>query len=469
MDMNTGIASKLKNSFRYLKATTGYYERRIEKQNKLLDVSSKWILGYERAIQNTQILISDYSDENKTYTGNSYKDYGTATEEIASRYTCEADWGVAFTGPIIDIRAALISGEKINVKKVEKKEKQGKDSDAEWLDEFLNANGLNDYRFMEMVTSTDLEGRLLWQLEYDKDYEWTTANNGSKVGMVRVVPRLWLDDEYTVDEGKYGNAESITFGDTDKQALKEEEFVYRKFGGLMGKLNDPVQKVWRTLTYAETAEKCLRDLRQINHLYAGPRPIFMCRDGEHVKVVLNQLAKNPNWKLGVPFVTDAEFSYVQPDLTHVTALIKEFYVNVQVISSIVGIPVHWLALVDLMSNRSTAEDLGDMTELAVSTERQIITSALNELIKKAAIMQADKSGLSGVDYSAFQLSLSIISDEQWRHLKDIYIPAAEKRLLPVKQLLDKMPGIDAGEALKELQEQNKENAAFMFKEDMGNE
>ena len=143
--------------------------------------------------------------------------------------------------------------------------------------------------------------------------------------------------------------------------------------------------------------------------------------------------------------------------------------GVQVISSIVGIPVHWLALVDLMSNRSTAEDLGDMTELAVSTERQIITSALNELIKKAAIMQADKSGLSGVDYSAFQLSLSIISDEQWRHLKDIYIPAAEKRLLPVKQLLDKMPGIDAGEALRELQEQNKENAAFMFKEDMSNE
>jgi hypothetical protein len=467
--MTIGIAQRIKNGHRYLKTLTGAYERRIEKQDKLLDVSSGWLLGYERYIQNAQILISDYTDTERTYTGNSYKDYGTATNEIADRYTCRADWGVSLTGPIIDIRSALISGDKINVKKIETENKKIDENHVSWLDEILEVNGLNDYRFMEMVTSTDIEGRLLWQLEYDDKHEWTTKNNGSKIGIVRVIPHLYQDDNYTVKAGAYGNAEEIKFSDTNKQSLKEEEFVYRKFGGLMGKLNDPVQKVWRTLTYVETAEKCLRDLRQINHLYAGPRPVFVCDSPEEVKKVLEQLAKNPNWKLGVPFVTTAEFKYVQPDLTHVMAMVKEFYTNVQIVSSIVGIPVHWLALVDLMSNRSTAEDLGDFTELAVSTERQIITSALNELIKKAAIMQAEKSKQTAVDYSVFELSLSVITDEQWRHLKDVYIPAAEKKLLPVKQLLDKIPGIDAVEALKEIKEQNRESAAFMFKEDTASE
>jgi len=461
--------SKLKAVAAYTKTITRAYQRRIAKQEKLLETSAKWIFGYEAAIQNAQILISDYSDTEKSYTGNSYKDYDSATDEIANRYTCKADWGTAFMGPVIDIRSSLISGDKINIKERKPENGKAETQDAEWLNEFLDTNGLNDYRFMEMVTSTEIEGRLLWQLEWDDKYEWSTESNGSKSGMVRVVPHMWLDNQYEVEKDKYGAAETIKFSDESQKDLKSPEFVYRKFGGLMGKVNDPVQKAWRTLTYAEAAEKCLRDLRQINHHYVGPRPVFVCKTADEVKLVKEEISKNPNWKITVPFIVTADYKFVQPNMDHVLTLVKEFYINIQTISSITGIPVHWLALVDLMSNRSTADALGDITELTVSTERQIITSALNELVKKAAIMQEDKSKQTGVDYAAFDLSLSIITEEQWRHLKEVYLPAAEKRLLPVKQLLDKMPNINAADALSELEEQNKANAAFMFKENIPGE
>jgi len=460
--------SKLKAVAAYTKTVTRAYQRRIAKQEKLLAVSANWLGGYEAAIQNAQILISDYNSAEESYTGNSYKDYGSATEEIANRYTCKADWGTAFMGPVIDIRASLISGNKINIKE-KKAEKKARPQDAEWLNEFLDTNGLNDYRFMEMVTSTEMEGRLLWQLEWDKEYAWDTGSSGSKSGMVRVIPHLWLDNKYEIEKDKYGDAETVEFSDESQRSLKSPEFVYRRFGGLMGKINDPVQKAWRTLTYAEAAEKCLRDLRQIDHHYVGPRPVFVCKTADEAKLVREEIAKRPNWKITAPFIVTADYKFVQPNMDHVLTLIKEFYINIQTISSITGIPVHWLALVDLMSNRSTADDLGDMTELAVSTERQIVTSALNELVKKAAVMQEDKSKQTGVDYAAFDLSLSIITDEQWRHLKEVYLPAAEKRLLPVKQLLDKMPDINAADALKELEEQNKANAAFMFKENIPGE
>jgi hypothetical protein len=455
--------SKIKAAAAYLKTITRIYQNRIKIQDKLLETSAKWISGYEAAIQNSQILISDYSAPEGKYTGNEYKDYDTATKEIENRYTCKADWGTAFTGPIVDIRSALISGDRINVKVKE----NARPGDSEWLDEFLDLSGLNDYQLMEMVTSTQIEGRLLWKLEYDPEHEWKMKENGTRTGMVRAIPILWLEDKYEVKTDKYKQPETIEFSDEGQKDLNKDEFVYRKFGGIMNKVNDPVQKVWRTLAYVEAAEKCLRDLREINHLYASPRPVFKCKDLDEVKKVLEQLRLNPNWKTNAPFITTAEFSYVQPDLTHVMALVKEFYTNIQVVSTITGIPVHWLALVDLMSNRSTADDLGDITELAVSTERQIITSALRELVKKAAAMQYDKAKLTQVDHTVFDISLSIITDEQWRHLKEIYLPAAEKKLLPVKQLLDKMPNIDAEAALEELTEQNKSDAAFTFQEPGG--
>ena len=460
--MKANVFNKIKDKLRYINVISGAYKRRLKDQERLLSESLGWITINAKkleSIQNMQVLMGDTSGIDKTYTGNSWKTYEAATSEIKDRYTCAADWGVSITGPIVDIRASLISGDKVNVKKDKENEKDG-----DWIDEFLKVNGIGDYRLMEMVTSTEIEGRLLWTLRFDKDHEWTSGTT-KKMGMVKVTPVLWINDKYDVEVDDSNIPDKIVFADNEKQDIESDKFVYRKFGGLMGDVNEPVQKVWRTLTYSEAAEKCLRDLRGINKLYASPRPVFKCKDKEEVKLVLDWLAKNPNWKIGMPFVTSAEFSYVQPNIDHVLMLIKEYYINIQAISAITGIPVHWLSLVDLMSNRATADDLGDITELAVSTERQVVTSALNELVKKAAILQTEETKQTAIDYSSFEISLSVITDEHWKRLKDTWMPAAIAKLIPTKIFLDKLPDVDAEEAYSDLEKQNREDAAYMFKED----
>ena len=67
--MSKGIVHKIKGQFRYFKTLTGAYERKIAKQDRLLETSSKWILGYERAIQNAQILVNDFNNTEKKSMG----------------------------------------------------------------------------------------------------------------------------------------------------------------------------------------------------------------------------------------------------------------------------------------------------------------------------------------------------------------------------------------------------------------
>ena len=456
-----GIYGKIKNGLSHIATMTGIYTNRLNKLEKLLQVQTGMILSREAAIQNMVLTTDDYVDDPGRYSGNKYKTYNSAVTEIKKKYICAADWGVTMTGPVIDFRASLISGGDIEVETMEGYDER----DNGWVDAFLDTSGLKDYRMLGMTVATEMEGRLLWKIKYDKNYEWYDEfDKKDKTGMVRAIPILWVDERYEVTKDEFGDAEEIVFSDTTKGKLKKGEFIYRKFGGLPSDLNNPVPKVWRCLDQIETVEKVLRDSRQINHLFAGPRPHFECETYEEAVRMEALIRQTKNWKLGAIFAHTGKFLYTQPDVTHSNVLTKEFYTNVQVISAVTGLPVHWLSLVDLMSNRSTADDLGDVTELAVSKERQTITSAMNELLKKAAIMQSESTAKTKIDYTKFKLKLNIITDEQWRHLKDIFMPAAEKRLIPKIEFLRKVPGIDADKAYELLDGELKKDAAFMFKE-----
>lgn len=453
----------------YIKFAVGFQKRRIKKL-EAAGMLDRTRFDAMREIQNASLVVSEDVIENAKYSGNSYKDYGTATEAIKDKYTCQADWGVTLTGAIIDFRSALISGDQININEKNKTDNNAddkrKDKDLVWIKAFLDANGLNDYRFMDMVNSTDIEGRLLWKIRYDSKYEWLNEETKKiETGMVMVTPKLWINNKYDVETNEDSRPDKIVFNAHDEDDLEEKEFVYRKFGGLIDDWNNPVQKLWRCLDQIETIEKCLRDLRQINHLYASPRPYMKCAEEKSVKETIRRLNARKNWKLGSIFVGSAEFSYVQPDMSHVLSLLKEIYINIQMISATTGIPPHWLALVDLMSNRSTAEDLGDITELSVSKERQIIKSALNELLRKAAVMQHENTKITQVEYYNYDITLSVISDEQWKHLKDLYLPAAKNKLISTQDFLEQIPGIDSAAALERLKEEMRDNAISMFKED----
>src|SRR4030042_604965 len=82
----------------------------------------------------TKLLIAG-EQEGAKYRGNEYLTYDLAVEAIDKKYRGVADWGCLQTGNIIDIRAAFIISEGIQVQQVKKEEGE---KELEFAEAFLD-------------------------------------------------------------------------------------------------------------------------------------------------------------------------------------------------------------------------------------------------------------------------------------------------------------------------------------------
>ena len=390
----------------------------------------------------------------KTYKGNYYETYEDAVKAIVDKYEGTAEWGVLLTGNIIEIRSALIMGNKLELEI----EKDTEERDKAWAQEFMSFNDIDKSYPQECVKESEIEGRILFKLFYDPKHEWNWKKGDSKViqkekGMVKVRFLSWEEQAYKVEveDQDYLKYEKIIFDDAKVKALTSEQFVYRKIGGRVNKPNKPVMKVWRVLTAVESLDRALRDLRLINNLFAGPVPDVQVDDMKQAKAVMQSMGTN--WKKRRFFVHVGEFSYKSPDSDGTLILIKECAVLAKVISGSTGIPIHYLGFTDEMSNRATAESLVESMNATTQVEREITLSAWNEVLEKASEMQFKGDKLTKVDSSQISFAINVITQEQWERIEKVYLPLKKEDLISLKTLLSKVPGIDVDDELERLREE----------------
>ena len=96
--------------------------------------------------------------------------------------------------------------------------------------------------------------------------------------------------------------------------------------------------------------------------------------------------------------------------------------NGQVISATTNVPVHYIALTDLMNNRATAETLYDVILHGCALERNRLKDYLRDIYLQAQALYIDK--IPGSDLSKiidkFEIPLEVVDKSRFKELVEAY-------------------------------------------------
>jgi len=406
------------------------------------------ITKLESAVHRLTHLIKDdilsLQEKTKKYKGNEYTSYKSAVEEINKKYNGTADWGVLQTGSIIDLRAAFIIGEGLKVVK----KTDDADAEYEWAEKFLEYNDLDKEVAQEFAKEAEIEGKLAMKLIVEKI---PNSKEGEEKYAVSARYVSWTEKNYTIKTNPqdYMRYEKMTWRPEDKnkdETLEEKEFVYKKFGGRINKPNLSAPKIMKCLTQIENLDKALRDWREINEIFAGPILGVECKDSKDVKSAQDALS-DKNWKIKKVFVATAKLYFAQFDIKGVESLENEIITLSKMISGTTGIPVHFLGLPELMSNRAVAENLMELIHAATMKERETWKGAYEEMIAKAMALFNEKvnqgmSKAAQLDPAKIGIEIPVFTKEHWDHLEKIYLPAVIAGKISDEAFQEQIPGFD---------------------------
>jgi len=425
-----------------------------------------------------EILVKDILTLNETISsnrGNDYRDYAKAVKAISDKYNCSADWGCLHTGIIIDLRAAFILGEGVQI---EHKTETSADAERElqWVEDFFSWNDLDAEMAQEMAKEAEIEGKVAVKMIYKaKEYGADPAAKDKPwPGMVsaRFIP--WTSKKYkiTADPNDYSHYTEMFWeasGASPAGKLSEKEFIYKKFGGRINNPNEAQPKIMRCLTQIDRLDKALRDLREINHLYAAPTPDFEVEDSNQVEDMYKKLA-DVNWKIGKLFVHTGKFDMKGVDPGGVDNLIREIELTLKMISGTTGIPIHFLGLLDLLKNRATGDNTRELVSAATARERMIWKGAYEELIEKSmnifnAKVYPQLSKETKLDPTKITVNIPVITQEHYDRIEKVLIPAAVAGIISKEHVASQIPGVDM-EKEEERKKEKDEADAVRAKEEM---
>lgn len=425
-------------------------KRRVSYQKGRITKLSKQVQELNHLIRDDILTLID---RQSTYRGTTYQTYKGAVDEINSKYNGTADWGVLQTGSIIDLRAAFIIGEgPVVVKKAD-----DADAEVEWVKNFFEYNNIDNEMAQEFAKEAEIEGKLAIKLIVEDNTEEKQTEKKINVSARYV---SWTENNYTIETNPqdYMEYEKMMWQPPDKtklETLEEKEFVYKKFGGRMNKPNLAAPKMMKCLTQIEDLDKALRDWREINRIFAAPILAVECKDGKDVESAREALS-DKNWKIKKIFISTAKLYYAQFDIKGVESLENEIVTLSKMISGTTGIPVHFLGLPDLMSNRAVAENLMELIHAATTKEREIWIGAYEEMIAKGMMMFNEATGKTPLDPNKVGIEIPMITREHWEHLEKVYLAAAMANQITTEAFLQQIPGFDI-EAEKKRKKEKEES------------
>jgi hypothetical protein len=157
-------------------------------------------------------------------------------------------------------------------------------------------------------------------------------------------------------------------------------------------------------------------------------------------------------------VIAAKFRYAGPDMAGIDSLEREIKRLACFISGTTGYPLQFL-LPDMLSNRSTSENIMESALTQTASERAIWIGFYEELIKKAMKMWAAKSSKTELDPSKISITISLMTNEQWQRLSAFWLPAFKDELVTREAALSQIPGFDLREEMDRRKEADNSEVA----------
>ncbi len=420
-----------------------------------------------RRLAQTQELLVDnilvVQEKDATYTGNRYKTCDAAVEEVAKKYSGNADWGVLQVGNIVDIRAAYIIGQGLKISKVEGevdpatgKKKADATPEYEFAQRLIEKCELDHELPQALAREAEIEGKTLIKL-FPVESKDAAAIGGFDIAIRWI---SWTTNHYKVkmNPDDYLQLESVEWDPSGKHVkLTPEQCVYKRFAGRLDIPNEAMPRVAKCLTQIENLDMALRDWRQINKLYAAPTPHVQCETSEQAEKVNKDVAK-VNWKIGKFFAHTGVFGYAQPSSEGQKALESEIITGMKLISGTTGVPIHFLGAPELTTKYGAAsEGLLELIAMSTSKEREIWRGAYQEILDKAMLLWNATTKKTALRPGMVKIDIPVITAEQWERLVSTWLPIKAAGEITSKTFLSQMPGLDVEAEMKALEEEKTEN------------
>lgn len=369
--------------------------------------------------------------------GNPYPSYSETVLQLDKAYRGTASWGGIIAANVIDVRAAFMLGE--GVQPVPAEGVNAKDAARElaFLRSFLRWNELDLEEALNWAREAEIEGKFCVVLKAEVD----------PAGRRRISARFlpWTAHRYTVetDPADYAVYTGVTYrpNNTGPEVfLPAGEFVFRPFGGRTHIVNEPTPKAGLVLRAMEALDKALVDWREINHLHASPFP-WIKPANESAAEKLRQKLAEIRWKVGKALITDAEVQMVGAPTGGIDSLEREITTNAKLISGQTGVAAHFLGFPDLLSNRSTSDNLFEATTVSVRRERMIWKGFYEELFR-TAILMANAQHQAGLNPDLVTAQIAEADKARLEMLASVWLPLYQGGALSLRSLLEKIPGVD---------------------------
>ena len=173
---------------------------------------------------------------------------------------------------------------------------------------------------------------------------------------------------------------------------------------------------------------------------------------EEAQAVLD-MASKMNWKMGKFFAGTGEYSLVGYEGANIESLKEEITMNAKFTSGNSGVPIQFLGLPDVLSNRAVAENLVEMTSTSTQRPRHVWTGGYTELMRKAIQMKNIFDPASGIlDPLAVEGRIPFFTQAQMKEINETWLPLFESHAISLPLLLSKLPDVDPDEEIERILE-----------------
>lgn len=422
------------------------------KQIKELETKHARITEYIQ-VTNANLLLRML--DNNDNDANDYETHGSQVDEILAMYENSVDIGGDLVKRIINISAALKIPNGLAL------EDGDNTPERAYIEKFMTQNQLNEGICTTLSKEAEKQGQILVQLLWDKE---------DNMVKTRYLP--WNRFKYVVTPTGLNNMTApynITWEDTDSTPgsgkLSDTEIAFVSFNtrlNIDGTM-EGLPALGSVLMRLDDIGRDLLNWKRSNKLYAWPTPHIQIEDPDQAESLASKIAES-GWTTGQMLITPGKLTMVVPE-NYYNTIKESIAVNLQIISGAVGMSVAWLGFPDLMSNRATADSIGEPLEIVAANDitswksfyQQMFDNVIN--IRNINLERSKKLNVGIV-----KPRLKPMSDRVWQQLIRLYLPMAEQKLLSREGLQSKIPGFDLKEEKINWKKQLEEDESQMADE-----
>jgi len=430
----------------------------LHKQRDIIEKQESAIAELAEKYDKAQIRIAElYDAGNRQDLGgkNKYTTTKAQVTETIKKFEGRSEYGCELVQRIVALCSALTLPHGVDVvvdEKSQSNENTGR-AELEFIKNWLDDNNLDQAGSLDLAQEAHLQGKILMTLDWVSDQKLDAG------GRVIAQYRSWLDTNWDIDyAGSYKSAPyEVTGSESVENESKEfkydnDRFSFLFLNGRFGQL-DGRPRVAPILNVLENLSADLADWRNGNKFFGHKTPYFKGKDKAEVDTI-NNMIKSLRWRVGTALAGTAEFDLVGGGGSD--HLAKSIETSISIISAATGISPHFLGFPQLLSNRATAESMGEPTEIVTSSEARRWYNFFEDLYYKV-IKLRNVNKKNGIELNPDLVKPKIVglSDRQVKMLKEVLLPALQQNAISVKTFISQLPlELDPEEEYERIKEQN---------------